>query len=237
MADPKVDNLPEFGDNLEPQGELSKQAGTSIPDAAAVKKLESELDSVKKELRGLQGRQDKSTSAFQTFLDEYEAQKAKGLNNADAAQAAESTLNRREKAEKQEKLLEQIAQKLGLDSSSPLVSGSTKGIATDYEKVIKAHGLDANDSEIISMMRESESALDFSIKASQLAQRKQSAPTPNSAQSPSKVFEPQPPQSNIELIGEYRKTMMANRGRTSDLQRIKAEYAQKGVPVDDVIFT
>ena len=222
MANPNVDLLDEFGENLAPQGTLSNSDGKSIEDVTDVKKLVSELETVKKELRGLQGRQDKSDNAYQSFLVEYEKQKAKGLTNDEASEAAQSTINRRDKAQKQEMLLEQIAQKLGLDSTSPLVQGSTKGIAADYEKVIKAHGLDSNDIEVIALMRESGNALDFSINASKLAVRKQNAPTPNSAQSPAKVFELHNPPSTTSLEAEIAgllKTPSVNNKRIEEIKK------------------
>jgi len=234
---PKVDELDEFGEPLEPQGSLSSSDGKSIEDVTDVKKLVSELETVKKELRGLQGRQDKSENAYQPLLVEYERQKAKGLTNNEAMEAAQTTMDRRAKAQKQELLLKQIAEKLGLDSTSPLVSGNTKGIATEYEKVIKAHGLDANDAEVIALMRESGSALDFSINASKLTARKQSAPNPDQSQSPAKVFEPQPTPDGNALIGEYKQKVMANRGNKAMIDALKAEYAQKGVPVNSVNFS
>lgn len=241
MANPNVDELDDLGGDPSPKGDLSNSGGQSIEDVTDVKKLVSELknkvDLQEKELRGLQGRQDKSDNAYQAFLVEYEKQKAKGLTNDEASEAAQSTLTRRENAKKQELLLEQIAQKLGLDSTSPLVQGSTKGIAADYEKVIKAHGLDSNDAEVIALMRESGDALDFSLKASQLVARKQNAPTPNMAQEPARVSDPQPTPDGLALIGEYKRKVLANRGNRSAIEAVKAEYAQKGVPVDNVDVT
>jgi len=222
MANPNVEELDEFGEPLAPQGSLSNSGGKSIEDVTDVKKLVSELETVKKELRGLQGRQDKSEKTYQPLLVEYEKQKAKGLSNDEAMEAAQSTMDRRDKAQKQEALLEQIAQKLGLDSTSPLVQGSTKGIAADYEKVIKAHGLDSNDAEVIALMRESGNAIDFSINASKLAVRKQNAPMPNQAQSPSKVFEPQPTPNQAALeneIASLLKTPTANKKRIDEIKK------------------
>lgn len=182
MADPKVGEIEELGEELAPQENLSNTPTQPIQDATNVKNLESELELLKKEIRGLQGRQDKSTSAFQEFLSEYKNQKKKGLGDEEAEIAATNVLDERKKAANQEILLQKIAQKLGLDEDSLGVAGNNTKRATGHDKVIEKFGLNANDPMITTLIRDNPDVLDFSIAVGKYNSGQKDAPNPTESQ-------------------------------------------------------
>ena len=237
MADPKVGERDEFGEELAPQGNLSNESNQPIQDATNVKNLESELNILKKELKGLQGRQDKDKSVFQEFLAEYKSQKKRGLGDEEAEEAASSVLKEREEAENQKLLLKQIAQKLGLDPASSNIAGNNMKRATGYEKVIEKLQLDINDPIITKLMRENADITDFAIEAGKYVNQQKTAPQMTEAQKPVSTAGHQIQSDVSQLTSEYKSKTMANRGNKPAIEALKKEYAEKGVLVDSVNFS
>ncbi len=237
MADPKVGESDEFGGELEPQGNLSNESTQPIQDATNVKNLESELNILKKELKGLQGRQDKEKSAFQEFLAEYKSQKKRGLGDEEAEEAASSVLKEREEAENQKLLLKQIAQKLGLDPASSNIAGNNMKRATGYEKVIEKLQLDINDPIVTKLMRENTDITDFALEASKYVRQQNNAPQLTEAQKPASTASRQIPSDVNQLAKEYVQKVLANRGNKAVIEALKREYTEKGVPVGSVNFS
>ena len=75
------------------------------------------------------------------------------------------------------------------------------------------------------------------LEAERIINRTLIKPSVSAAVAVSAAATPPPAASTDQLTAEYRSKMMAARGKPSEVRRIKAEYAQKGVPVDNVIFS
>lgn len=137
------------------QSGVSQGGGKSIADAPPNSQefleLKKQIELTRKELQGLQGRQDKETNDVQRFMGEVKAQMAKGLSFDEAEKAV--TADR--KAQEKDDLLFKIAQKVGvLDSPSQTPTAGTGGQATNEaaNAVLTQYGLDGNDPEVVSKL-------------------------------------------------------------------------------------
>ena len=233
--DTKVDNGVVGGESGSPNQGLSSANPESIPSQKVedVNILKTELETLKKELRGLQSRQDKGTSEISEILAEFKKQQKSGLNEIDAELAAVNAIENRKKVARRDQALDLLIEKLNLNEVSEQLTGSKSNGTDDYAKVIKEFGANATDPDILLMLRESKNPTELAIK---LGKRTQSPP-PTQSQAAASVGQSVPTPDGNALIGEYTRQMQANRGKPSEIRRIKAEYAQKGVPVDQVAFT
>jgi len=193
-------------------------------------KLAEALKPVLAEVRGVQGRQDKDRKGFQEFLDEYRKQKAKGLSDSDARTAAETSLDERAAAKSDKELLRKIAEKV----LGPSFAGNEPSA---HASIVEQYNLDANDPEVIASVLTQTDPKDAEIAAARLMNRRQNQPSMSASAASTIVSTPPPPANVNSLTQEYIQKVIAARGNKSLIKGLKTDYAQKGVPVDNVNFS
>lgn len=232
-----VDNQEQNGADGLPSTSVSSGNGGSIGDAAQVSKLlkaeiAEALKPVISELRGVQGKADKTGHALQGFLDEYEKGKASGLSNADAAKAADDAIQGREREVHKDALLEQIASKLGLSSA-----GNGAPAQASISDVLKQFPeLDPNDVEVVQNVLTQTDPEKAELAASRLLRKRANPNQPSPSASGTIVTTPAPPAGVEELTKKYQTDMKAAVGNKSLLKSIKEKARKDGVPVDSIAF-
>ena len=217
----KVDDEVVGGGSGLPNQDLSSTNSESIPSQKVedVNILKGELETLKKELRGLQSRQDKGTSEISEILAEFKKQQKSGLDDTDAELAAVSAIEKRNKAAKRDQALDLLIEKLNLGEVSEQLTGSKEVGASDYKKVISEFGVDPTSPDIISLIKGSNDATELAIK---LGKRKQS-PAPTIAQAAAVVGSPPPPPPSTAVleaeIASLLKTPSANKKRIDEIKK------------------
>ena len=118
--------------------------------------IKNTLEPTLKELRGLQGKQDKTDKALREFQDEFAKQVKAGATPDEAYQAASAVQDNENRARKREELIDQLlSDKFGAGKSAD----TDKQPAIDKAKtLIEKYGLDANDAEIAQLVSTSPEA-------------------------------------------------------------------------------
>lgn len=101
-------------------------------------------------------------------------------------------------------------------------------------------GLSVSDPDVASLIQKSTSyqdRRDFLLEVERTINRKSIKPPVSTGAVIPSASAPPPPPGMAELTREYQNKMIAARGQKSLAQAIKAEYAERGVPVDKVGFT
>jgi hypothetical protein len=235
MLNRKVEIMLDEGAGGSPNPAVSSEPNGSIEGADQLSKLlkaeiAEALKPVLAEVRGVQGRQDKDRTEFRGFLDAYEANKKKGMSNVEAELAASSSLQEQEKQVKRDTLIDQLAQKF--------LGASLNGNETiAHAELVKNYNLDANDPDVIANVLSQTDPKDAKIAALELVAKRQTSPTPNASAASTIVSAPAKPASVDQLTEQYRKDMLAARGKPGLLKSIKENAFKNGVPVDQVIFS
>lgn len=128
----------------------------------------------------------------------------------------------------------------------PVTATPTPGTANGLQAVPEAlarfseTGLSVSDPDVTALIGKShtyQTREAFLLDAERLVTRRTLKPPV----SPAMAFAPPagaPSQASPqELIGEYRKEMLAHRGKEESIKAIKARYREQGVPVDNIIFS
>lgn len=204
-----------------PNQNLSSTNSESIPSQKVedVNVFKTELETLKKELRGLQSRQDKGTSEISEILAEFKKQKKGGLDDTDAEIAAVSAIEKRNKAARRDQALDLLIERLNLGEVSEQLTGTKTGGADDYKKVISEYGVDATSPDIIALIKGSNDATELAIK---LGKRKQSPPPTLSQAAATVGSPPPPPPSTAALENEIAgllKTPTANKKRIDEIKK------------------
>ena len=203
----------------------------SINGAEEVAKLlDAKLKPILDEVRGVQGRQDQDRKALREFLGEYQKQKAKGLSDSEAENAAVTSIKERTEAQTDKELLRKIAEKV----LGPSFAGNEPPI---HANIVQQYSLDANDPDVIANVLSQTDPKDAEIAAARLVNRRKAQPGMSASAASTIASTPAPPANVDSLTKQYQEKVLAARGNKSLIKGLKAEYAQKGVPVDQVNFT
>lgn len=103
-------------------------------------------------------------------------------------------------------------------------------------QAVIASGIDMNDPEISSILSSSESDVDKMTKLfSVVAKKKNTQPNPALVAQPAGGS--MTPVNAAQLEAQYKKEVMANRGNRGAIEKLKQEYAEKGLNVNAVVFS
>lgn len=185
-----------------------------------------DFDNAVKELRGLQKRQDKSTDAQTRFMDELKTQIAKGLSFDEAAQA----VNESAKARDKDDLLYQIAEKLGVGSSSQQApAGNSSPVTIDKAKIIADNHLDGNDLDVVAQFVnvDFKSPLEAENAALKLALRRANPSQPDISAAPGMTGKPARAVENGDLIAELQKLQKTPTKNTKRMAEIEEKLGWK----------
>jgi hypothetical protein len=217
----KVELSDESGGVGSPNQNLSNSNTNSIPVQGVedVKRLESVVETLKKELKGLQGRQDKETTAFQAFLTEFKKQKKNGLDDTDAEVAASNVLEARSKEAKRDQAIDLLIQKFGLSEVSAELTGNKGSETSDYNKVISEFGADVTSPEVAALLKESNTPVELAIKLGKMNR----GAMPTKPQAAAVIGQPPaPPTSHASLeieIAGLMKNPSANKRRMDEIKK------------------
>jgi hypothetical protein len=206
--------------NVQPSTLASQPSPVDIPALVA------EIRTLKGEVNALKSGKDKAVSRLMKPLEEI----AKRLG------VDEETV---QKAQREMVLDELVAQRIG--NSQPQGGTGTTPEPTaqvDVQSIAKQYGLDpvADAAFMLSLVKETNPDT-VELHIARKAKEKAGQPNPTPSQVPAPQGGGNNQATGDELVGEYRQKMIAARGKPDLLRSIKADYAKKGVPVDNVIFS
>lgn len=149
------------------------------PNHKLLVELGGKYESLEKELRGLQGRQDKSESAFKKQLAEYQSLVKGGYEPDDAVAEMESRSQRSNDLLDLRRMVEDLAKRV--DSR-----GTTGSVKQEVVDAFSQFDLPANDPRVIlAMQRHYDSTDAAELAAFKLAKELGQSPNPSPAQDPS----------------------------------------------------
>ena len=210
--------------------ELPNESVSAKPIEAGIDKSESgdltavlnKLDTLEREFRGLQSRQDKDRNSHRDFLDEFNRFKSSGMNEADAVDAANKSLGDKEATERRNQLIDKLLAKEA-NSSSQAGVGSTPNVSESYSKVLTELELSPTDPSVIDLIRKGHTDLNFAVEAGKLARKRASAPIPTQAQGLAYTGSPVTPPSVEALEIEMSKLIKNPTANAKRITEIKKE--------------
>lgn len=219
MSDPNVEspNLEGAGTN---QTSVSQSKGSSIDGSPSssqeLLELRKEFDLAKKELKGLQSRQDKDKNELQRFMEEVKTKVSKGLSLEEAEQAVHAD---REVARKDD-LLNKIALKLGIDDSPQNLTGNKSNAVDAVAQVFNEFGVDPNHPEATALYNLKGEEL---IKAvAKLAIKTKTITSPDSSEVTSISSSPASSKDESSLVTELNKLQkdpISNKARIREIEK------------------
>jgi len=216
MTDPNVGTSdPQGADGSQP----SVSAGNEKPIAGVppvpqeLLDIKRELELTRKELKGLQSRQDKETNEVQRFMDEVKAQMAKGKSLEEAEQ---SVYAEREAATEKE-LLRKIAEKVLGDSPSKSAVGNSNETAVEVAAVFEKYGVPLNDPEAVPLLDLRGANLVDGVAS--LALKRAKTSIPDSSEAPSLQGPGASRPDLVAQLAELQKDPIKNRKRILEVEK------------------
>lgn len=169
------------GASGEPTSQVSQTAAQPIGDDATklLAGLGEKFDSLEKQLRGLQGRQDKAENNFREQLARLNQFKKEGMSDEDALAAMETVDREEQRWKSLEQKLEDLA---GRFASAGTQANEQQQVA----KVFESLGLDTKDPRVASaLVKKYDSPDAVELAAYRLQRELAASPNPNSAQAAS----------------------------------------------------
>jgi hypothetical protein len=125
---------------------------------------------------------------------------------------------------------------------APTSPGTTGGAQAIPEALARLNevGLSVSDPDVAALIGKVggySSRESFLLDVERAITRKAIKPQVSAAAAVAGASAPPPPANVQELTQEYTQKVIANHGNKAAIQQLKAEYAKKGVPVDNVAFT
>lgn len=195
--------------------------------------IRKQLELTRRELQGLQGRQDKEQNEVQRFMSEVKKRMASGMSLEDA----EKSITAEQKASEKDELLFKIARKVGvLDEPSQNIAGNGVNVTIDRASTLQQYGLDANDSDVAEAIR-GKSDLELKLAALEVAYKRATKPVADASASPAVNARPAPPANVESLTADYQKEMIAARGNKTAIIATREKYKKLGVPIESVVFS
>lgn len=228
MSDPNVENpnLEGAGTNQTP---VSQSKGSSIEGSPSNSQefleLKRDFELAKKELKGLQSRQDKDKNELQRFMEEVKTKVSKGLSLEEAEQAVHAD---REVARKDD-LLNKIALKLGIDDSPQNLTGNKSNAVDTVAQVFNEFGVDPNHPEATAL---------YNLKGEELIKGVAKLAIKTKTNVPLDSSEATSIQSGASsrndgqsLMSEYQKKIQPLRGNVLAISQLQNEYRKKGLNI------
>lgn len=219
MSDPNVENpnLEGAGTNQTP---VSQSKGSSIEGSPSSSQefleLKREFELAKKELKGLQSRQDKDKNELQRFMEEVKTKVSKGLSLEEAEQAVHAD---RENARKDD-LLNKIALKLGIDDSPQNLTGNKSNAVDTVAQVFNEFGVDPNHPEATALYNLKGEELIKGV--AKLAIKTRTTTLPDSSEASSISGSPASSKDESGLISELsnlQKDPIKNRAKIQEIEK------------------
>lgn len=242
MADNDVDSGQPEGTAGSPNSAGSQGKGDSSGSVdaqklqTAIEALIKRQDEIDARTRALQGDKDRGVTKARQEVDdlkrkfaEIEKLKKSGLDE----DTAFDELSFREDVRS---LRQEISK---LNPAQPQAAGNGEKLAVDVAKVLADYQLDGNDPEVVEKVLKGNysSPEQAELAALKLAYRRANSTTPSPAASTALAGRPAVPANVEELTNNYKKDMLAARGKPSELDAIKAKYQKLGVNIHEVVFS
>ena len=231
MTESQMDGGHNLGTDANANGSPSDNSGVQQPsfDSTELQKILDAVGTLSKRVDGLQSVKDKQAAELTGLkgqIAEYEKLKEK-LGPEGALEQMELKRTLSEMKESLSKLTQ--------------VSGNTPGTgangAVNVAQVIEEYGLDRNDPEVALLANNRYSSkLEVEAAIARYHKAKQAAPNPTPAQQPAAPGGKTTNLNSGELVAEYKRQMLAARGKPRELSSIREEFLQKGVNVHEVNF-
>lgn len=192
--------------------------------------LGEKFDGLQKELRGLQGRQDKSENNFQAQLARLEQYEKQGLSRPEAVAKMQSDDAAESRWTNLEKKLDTLA--------AQFANGGTQANDnSSVAKVFESLGLDLKDTRVASaLVRKYENADQVELTAYRLQRELAQSPNPTSAQSAS-LLTGTPRQVDTSALREdYIKEIQTMRGNRQGIKAVQDKYRKLGFDTGSVDF-
>jgi len=222
--EPKVDGLVEDGAFSPPENSVSPSAPTPIADVTA---LEAKVSELTKELRGLQGRQDKADNKYQESLDRYQALLDKNLSPAEA----KATMAKEDEAKSKDQMLEEIYKAVKSGKLSGVVGSDTQQ-TSEATRLIQEFGLDANRPEVNAVLAQGLEGLALENALLRLNKPKNAASAP-----PPKSASPILPPDGAALVNQYVEELKSAGTNMSAASDVRAKYEKLGLNTGAVKFS
>jgi hypothetical protein len=205
-----------------PDGAAGNQPGVSQEQGKSIAagsqeflELKRIIETQGRELKGLQSRQDKEKNEVQRFMDEVKGNMAKGMT----LEQAENAVNESRKVDEEKQLLRRIAQKLGLDDSSPTQNaGNGATVTNDTEVVLSQYQLSANDPEVITKLNLQGS--EFKAAIADLAYRRATKQPPSAAESATIVGSAATGRINVDALNSELQQLVKTPSKPGSMKRI-----------------
>lgn len=180
--------------------------------------------------RAIAGTKDEIAELREQFGTVTKLMKSKGLSEEEAFDVLKA---QKEDAEYKQAILE-VRELLKGGKSVPAQAGEAK-IDPSVAEIVKQYELDANDPDVVAKVLTLTDPKEAEFQALRLLHKRSAPPSPSAASTV--TSKPSHPATSDELIKNYQKDMIANRGKLEQLRAIKEQAIKNGVPVDSVSFT
>lgn len=203
------------------------------PDQSQVlQKLQKDLELTRRELQGLQGRQDKETNEVQKAMGELK----KRLDSGMSFDEAQKSIAADNEVAAEKAMIRRIAQKLDvLDESPSNTTGNSAPVASDKASALQQYNLDANDPDVAEAIRGKDGS-ELKLAVLEVALKRATKPVADVSASPTIQRRPTPPAGVDALTADYQKEMIAARGNKTAIVATRDKYKKLGVPVESVVF-
>ena len=220
-ANPNVGAEAQPGAEVSPDPPVSQQAQPPIGDDVTkmLAGLGEKFDGLQKELRGLQGRQDRTENNFQAQLARFNQIKTQG-NFSDEQAMAEM-----QQMDAEETRWKTLEQKLD-DLAGRIASGGTQASGQQaVTKVFESIGLDVKDPRVASaLLTQYKTAEEVELAAYRLQHQIQQSPNPNPAQQASLTGATSPGAATLDAI--YAQYQEAFKNPTQNAELLKSLETQ-----------
>lgn len=167
---------------------------------------------LERELRGLQGRQDKAENAFKKQFAEYESLIKKGLSHDEAVEALENKQKETSLLAELQKRVEDLAKRVE-------GNGSAKSASQEVVQAFADLGLDTRDPAVIVEMQKYNNVEEAVAGAYKLKKSLSQAPKPLPSQAPAAPVAPTPT-ANVEALQNELYALSKTPTKPGAMQRI-----------------
>ena len=188
--------------------------------------IKKQLELTRKELQGLQGRQDKEQNEVQRFMGEVKKRMAAGQS----LEEAEKSIVAEQKNAEREELIFKIAQKVGvLDTPAQSPAGNGTQVPSEKAMTLQSYGLNENDPDVAeNLSGKNLTGLELKLAAAEIALKRKNQPTPDVSASPAAVGNPPAPKDLKSMTEDYKKKIIAARGNKALGKQIQDEFRKQG---------
>lgn len=180
--------------------------------------------------RMINSTKDELTNLREQFGTVTKLMKSRGISEDEAFDVLKA---QKDDAEYKSAILE-VRELLKGGKSIPAQAGEAK-IDPSVAEIVKQYELDANDPDVVAKVLTLTDPKEAEFQALKMLHKRSASPSPSGASTVTP--KPSHPATSDELIKNYQKDMIANRGKPEQIRAIKEQAIKNGVPVDSVSFT